>query len=86
MNPYILIVGSPEDHQKAFLVVDAKVVMEIDIPSIPLVLMAAFFIFDICYTPACFNFYSFMEVIVMDYSINKAPTSVKHLYTSLYKN
>ena len=78
-----MVVGSPENHEQIYLVVDAKIVTEIDIALIPLVLMSSFFVFDICYTPFCSNFYSFMEVIVMDYSVDKAPTSVKHFYTSL---
>ena len=57
--------------------------VEVRVPMIPLLLMASFFVFDICYTPTCSNFYSFMEVIVMNYPIDKAPASVKHLYTSL---
>lgn len=78
-----MVIGSPKDQDQAFLVIDAKVIMEVRIPMIPLLLMASFFVFDICYTPTCSNFYSFMEVIVMNYPIDKAPASVKHLYTSL---
>ena len=78
-----MVIGSPKDQDQAFLVIDAKVIMEVRIPMIPLLLMASFFVFAICYTPTCSNFYSFMEVIVMNYPIDKAPASVKHLYTSL---
>ena len=41
-----MVIGSPKDQDQAFLVIDAKVIMEVRIPMIPLLLMASFFVFD----------------------------------------
>ena len=62
---------------------DCKIVCEFNVNDIPIILMAAFFVFDIYYPPGCKNYYSFLEVIVLDYPISKASPSVKHLYSSL---
>ena len=65
LSPYILIVGDYLEPRQAFLVTDRQVVSEVNIVDIPLVLMAAFFIFNICYPPSCGNFYAFLEVYTL---------------------
>lgn len=81
--PYALIVGSWEDASQAFLVVDKQVVMEIDVEDIPIVLMSAFFVFNIHYPSGCANFYMFMEVYTLGFASDNATPTVKHLVASL---
>ena len=45
VDPYIIVVGTPEHCEAAHLVVDCNIVSEVDISDIPVTLMAAFFVF-----------------------------------------
>ena len=67
-------------HDEAFLVTDKEICK---VGEIPVVLVAAFHVFNICYPTGCKNFYSLLEVIILGNSINKTTTSVKHMYASL---
>lgn len=71
--------------RQAFLVTDCQVVSEVNIMDIPLILMAAFFIFNICYPPGCGNFYAFLEVYTLGFDLSKASTTVRHFVSSLGK-
>lgn len=78
-----MFIGRPEDYSQAFLVMDCRVVFEVKSNDIPITLMGAFFVFNICYPPGCKNYYSLLEVVVLNYPIGKSSSSVKHLYSSL---
>ena len=78
-----MIVGDCMDARQAFLVTDSHVVAEVDFIDIPLVLMASFFIFNICYPRACCNFYAFMEVYTLGFDLCKASPMVRHFVSSL---
>ena len=67
---------------QAFLIVDKCNVCECDIDDVPLLLMGAFFSFNICYTTGCHNFYAFMECVLLKCN-SKLPASVKHLIAAL---
>lgn len=84
--PYVLIIGDLDDPTQAYLVVDRQVVTEVDIINIPLVLMSAFFIFNIRYPKGCSNFYTFMEAYTLGFSLAKASTTVKHFVAGLGDN
>ncbi len=80
-----MVEGSPghcgeSDDKEAYLIVDCKIVK---IQDIPITLMATFFVFNICYPIGCVNYYSFLEVVLMDYPIQKSSLTVKHLFGSL---
>ena len=80
-TPYILI---SEDTEVAFLIVDKTVVCEIPIlMDIPFVLMASYFVFNICYPKGCNNLCSFMEILTLNYPADKASATTKHFLTSL---
>ena len=81
LEPYIAIVG--KESLDASLVVDHQVVDEVPIDNLPFVLMAAFFVYNICYPKGCNNFYSFLEVSMLKYSAEKASPSVSHLLAKL---
>ena len=54
--------GDYSQAEQAFLVTDQNVIMEVNLEEIPLILMSAFFIYNICYPVGCSNFYAFLEV------------------------
>ena len=77
LAPYILISG---DHPlKASLVVDKRVIDYVPIEELPFVLLSAFFVYNICYPRGCCDFYSMMEILVLNYSTDKASPTVKNL-------
>ena len=44
--------------------------------DIPYILMAAFFVYNICYPKGCINFYSFLEAVLLKFRSDKAsPTA-----------
>ena len=70
---------------QSFLVVDKSLVCECPLNNVPVILLSAFFSFNICYTPViCYmsQFFSFLEYVFLDYK-TKLPPSVKHLIASL---
>ena len=54
LEPYIAVIG--KESLEAYLVVDGTVVDEVPIDNSPFVLMAAFFVYNICYPKGCNNF------------------------------
>ena len=81
MQPYILVVGL--EAIQAYLVVDKKVVDDVSFEDIPYILMAAFFVYNICYPKGCINLYSFLEVVLLKFRSDKASPTVKHLLAKL---
>ncbi len=69
--------------EQAFLVVDKVIVCECTpIENIPLLLLSAFFCFNIHYPQGCNNFYAFMEYVFLNKN-SKLPASVKHFIACL---
>ena len=81
LEPYIAIVG--KESLDAYLVVDQQVIDEVPIHNLPYLLIAAFFVYNICYPKGCSNFYSFLEISMLGYSAEKASPSVSHLLAKL---
>ena len=86
VTPYIMVVGTWQQATQAFLVVDKQVVMDVAISDIPLILMSAFFVFNIQYPNGCANFYTFMEVFTLGFGLENANPSVKNFVSSLEQN
>lgn len=84
-EPYIIIivVGTMGDPSQAFLV-DCHVIGEVELNKIPLVLLAAYFMFNICYCKGCNNMYLYLEVLCLDANASKISPTVKHLITALH--
>ncbi len=79
LQPYIIV-----KEEEAYLVTDRQVICKIELNHhIPLVLMAAFYIFNICYPIGCKNLYSLLEVLVLGNSMTKTTPCVKHMYSSI---
>ena len=79
LEPYVII----NDIGDAYLIVDKHIIDQIPIVDIPCALMAAFFVFNICYPKGCNNFYTFLEIIILKYSAEKASSSVKFFLSKI---
>lgn len=64
-EPYVIVVGNNKNPEQAFLVMDRKILTEIDTQEIPIYLIAVFYVFNICYPAGCNNFYCFLEVALL---------------------
>ncbi len=62
-QPCIIIRGSLGKVKDAVLVVERKIVSSFPPNETPLVLVGAFYAFNMHYTEGCKNFYSFLEVV-----------------------
>ena len=63
-EPYVIVVGDNKNPEQAFLVMDRKILTEINTEEIPVCLIAVFYVYNIC--PAgCNNFYCFLEVVLL---------------------
>ncbi len=80
LEPYLLLVQ--EDHNIIFLVIDNKILDQIQPRDLPFCLMAAYYVFNIQYPKACHMFYSFLEVFVLKMEPGKAST-IKHFLARL---
>lgn len=80
LEPYIVIVG--KETIEAYLIVDKQVIDKVPITNLPFSLMAAYFVYNICYPHGCTNFYSFLEVSMLKYSSQNV-SPVSYLLTKL---
>ena len=77
--PYILATT-----EEASLVVEKQLICTIAaMEDVPLVLMSAFFCFNMCYPRGYNNFYTFMKIITLKFPVHRASISVKHFLSSL---
>ena len=83
LAPYVLVVSDQQEAMQTFLIVDRQVVMEVQLENVPLILMSAFFVFNIHYPVGCSNFYAFLEVYTLGFALAKASPTVKHFAPSL---
>ena len=82
-SPYTLLTSSKEQLQ-AFLIVDKSLVCDCSTLSvIPLMLISAFFSFNVQYPTGCSNYFSFLEHILLN-TTNKLPASVTTNCTSYF--
>ena len=83
LAPYIVVEGDIMAPKQAFAIVDKKVLFMVKFEDIPFILMSLFFVFNVCYPRGCTNFYSFMEIVTLNYPIDKASPTVKHFLSSI---
>ncbi len=83
-EPYIVVAEATgvENSIQAFLVTDRELITQVPLLDIPIVLMSAYFTYNICYPKGCTNFYAFMEVVILNSAASVSP-AVKHLLSSL---
>lgn len=62
-QPCLLIKGKLEKIEDAFLIIEKDVLTKIKPTDAPLVLLGAFYAFNMHYTEGCKNFYSFFETV-----------------------
>lgn len=60
-QPLIIVKGCLQEPKEAYLVVDRMILCKLKLANVPLALLAAFYVFNVHYTPGCSNFYTFLE-------------------------
>lgn len=76
--------GHIHEYQQCFLVTDKMIIFEVKkLELIPVVLLAAYFGYNIEYPVGCRNFYSFLEVYFLKSASTKVPLTVKHMLSNL---
>ena len=87
LEPYVIVIGSPDSFSQAFLVIDGCVIDEITVvQTVPLILVASYYVFNICYPKGLNSFYSVLEAILLDSPLDNASPTVKHMYASILCN
>ena len=83
LEPYVIVIGSPDHYTEAFLIIDGRLIGEIkDVEIVPLVL-ASYYVFNICYPKGLSAFYSILEVIVLNTPLSKTSPSIQHVFASI---
>ena len=83
-QPYLLATGCLNDPNQVFLVVDCRVIGEVKDDAYPVILLCAYFVYNICYIKGCNNFYSFLEVLFLNRNIDKVSSTVKHFLAIIH--
>ena len=63
-HPFIVVVGAMESPMQAFLVVDKHIVKEVEVSCLA-TLIAAYYVFNICYQRGLSNLFTFFEVLLL---------------------
>lgn len=79
-EPFAIVIGDHKEHEQAFLVIDKRIISEIPTNDIPIFLLSAFYMLNICYPFGCQNVYKFLELIFLNIS-ERTPPSVKTVHT-----
>ena len=72
------MVGSPDQYTQAFLIIDGRLIGEIN--DVELVLLASYYVFNICYPKGLGAFYSILEVIVLNTPLCKTSPSIQRIH------
>ena len=70
-QPVILIRGSVQEPKEAYLATDKVILCKLSMENALLALMAAFYSFNVQYTPGCTNFFSFIDTYFLDHKMPK---------------
>ena len=84
-EPYLLISGSLQNPQQAFVVVDQEVLCEIELADCAFALISVFFVFNICYTKNLTCVFTFLEIALLNLS-PKVPPTVNNFLSVLNVN
>ena len=63
-QPHLFGIGTLAEPEQYFLVIDCIIIGEVKVEQLPLILLAAYFVFNICYVKGCSNMFSFLEVFL----------------------
>ena len=82
-QPLVLIRGSASNPKDGYLVIENIVMSRIKVEELPIVLFAAYYVFNIEYTTGTRNFYQFLEAIFLNVTVPKTKTRLNHLLNML---
>lgn len=80
-TPFLLVCQNDLEDQQVFLCIDRQLITEVSMENSVLLLLSAFYVFNICYPKGCNNVFSFLEFIFFGVNIDKLAPSVKQFFT-----
>ena len=78
-HPYILVIGTIKSPEQLFLIADKTVVREVEMNSVLTNLLAAYYVFNVCYPRGLVNVFTFLEVFLLHLNPKKVAPRVKLL-------
>lgn len=78
-HPYILVIGTIKSPEQLFLIADKTVVREVEVNSVLTNLLAAYYMFNVCYPRGLVNLFTFLEVFLLHLNPKKVAPCVKLL-------
>ncbi|XP_019852127.1 PREDICTED: uncharacterized protein LOC109582011 [Amphimedon queenslandica] len=82
-QPFALVTGNIHSPEQAFLAVDCNLIGEVPLDAIPLYIVAAYFVFNICYIKGCHNVFAFFEALLFPVTGSSMPSTVQHFMAAL---
>ena len=82
-QPCIIVRGSLDAIKEAVLIVEKQVIATISAKEVPLVLLSAFYAYNMHYTEGCTNLYTFFEIIFFKHKKPAKKTRLTALLASL---
>ena len=70
-QPVVLVRGSVEEPKDAYLAADRVILCKVATENALLALMAAFYSFNVEYTPGCTNFFAFIDSYFLGHKLPK---------------
>ena len=64
--PSLVVLGQLKDAKEVFLVVEGNLISKIEIIKAPIILIGAFYCFNMTYPKGLHNLYMFLEYILLD--------------------
>ena len=81
--PTILVLGQMGEIKEVLLVVEYQVVCRVKPREAPLCLLAAYYAYDMKYPKGLENFYTFLDIILLDKQTKKLPSILSRLFAQL---
>ena len=78
-HSYILVIGTIKSLEQLFLIADKTVVREVEVNSVLTNLLAAYYVFNVCYPCGLVNVFTFLEVFLLHLNPKKVAPCVKLL-------
>ncbi len=82
-HPLLLIVGTLQNPQECHLGAERTAILRGDMDNAVGLLLASFFVFNLCYPPGLTNFYTVLEVLLLGQTPKKCPITVANVLSQL---
>ncbi len=82
-HPLLIIPGTVQNPQGCHLFAEGTVILKGEVDNAVGLLLASFFVFSMHYPAGLSNFYTVLEVLLLDQKPKKCPITVAHVLTQL---